>query len=122
VSNILVDYNTCLKILKTRRSIRKFRSKEMPLNLIIKAIDIARYAPSAKNSQPWRFIIISDRSILSRLAEIHSGAKPLSDSRIGIVVLSKPSESPTSYMVDASLSAMYIWLSLHCQGLGAVWI
>jgi len=114
--------NPGIEMLLSRRSIRRFRDEDVPLDLVLRAIDVARYAPSAKNSQPWRFIVINDRDILDKLSRIHGGAIPLSRARVGIAVLANPDESPTSYMVDASLSAMYLWLALHCLGLGAVWI
>lgn len=41
----------------TRRSIRKFVKRELPINLINEMINAARMAPSAKNRQPWRFIV-----------------------------------------------------------------
>jgi nitroreductase len=42
-----------------RRSIRKFTDKEIPNELITKIIEARLKAPSAKNKQPWRFIIIN---------------------------------------------------------------
>ena len=112
----------CLEALLTRRSIRVFLDKEVELDKILKAIDIARYAPSAKNSQPWRFIIITDRDKLEKLARLHGGASPLYSARLAVIVLANKYESPTSYLVDGSLAALYFWLALHCMGLGAVWI
>jgi len=106
----------------SRRSIRLFSEREVPFELIYKALNIARYAPSAKNSQPWRFIIVTDKELLLELSKIHRGAQPLVKADKAVVVLGNKDESPTSYLVDASLSALYLWLALHCMGLGAVWI
>lgn len=41
----------------TRRSIRKFTKRDVPIELINEMINAARMAPSAKNRQPWRFIV-----------------------------------------------------------------
>ncbi len=112
----------CREFLLSRRSIRYFEDREVPLELVLEAIDIARYAPSAKNTQPWRTIIIRRRDLLDKLAKLHAGARPLERAPLAIVVLAVPGESPTSYLVDASLFAMYLWLALHCLGLGAVWV
>ncbi|MEM1528794.1 MAG: nitroreductase family protein, partial [Desulfurococcaceae archaeon] len=57
-----------LEFLKSRRSIRKFRSEPPPRDLILKAVDAARFAPSAKNSQPWRFIVVEDPQVKNKLA------------------------------------------------------
>ncbi len=112
----------CRDFLVSRRSIRYFEDRDVPLGEVLEAIDIARYAPSAKNTQPWRVIIVRDRKILEELSGIHGGASPLRRARLALVVLANMNESPTSYLVDASLFAMYLWLALHCRGLGAVWI
>ena len=118
----MYNEDICFKILLTRRSIRKFKNEEVPIDIILKALDITRYAPSAMNSQPWKFIVINDRKILDSLSRLHSAAEPLQRAKIGIVILSNPKESPSSYIIDASLASMYLWLTLHCLGLGAVWI
>lgn len=110
----------CIEALLKRRSIRVFKDAEVPLDMILKAIDVARYAPSAGNRQPWRFIIIRER--LEDLAKIFRHSKLLTNAKVAVLVLANKEESPTSYMVDASLAAMYFWLALHCMGLGAVWI
>ena len=112
----------CIEALLTRRSIRVFLDKEVELDKVLKAIDIARYAPSAKNSQPWRFIIVTEKDKLERLAKLHGGARPLHNARLAVIVLVNKHESPTSYLVDGSLATLYFWLALHCMGLGAVWI
>lgn len=42
-----------------RRSIRKFSNRNVPKELILEIIDAARLAPSAKNRQPWKYIIFA---------------------------------------------------------------
>jgi nitroreductase len=48
-----------LECIKTRRSIRKFTSEPVPRKDLEELIDIARWSPSYKNSQPWEAIILS---------------------------------------------------------------
>jgi nitroreductase len=115
----LDDY---LEFLKSRRSIRRFRRDPPPLEMILKAIDVARYAPSAKNSQPWRFIVVNDPLLKDRLAEIHPWARPLKEAPVSVVVACHVDESPTSYMLDCANATIYLLLALHALGLGAVWI
>jgi len=66
----------CLEFLKSRRSIRVFTDRGVDLKIVLKAIDIAMYAPSAKNSQPWRYINVKDREILDKLSKIYPHANP----------------------------------------------
>lgn len=46
----------------TRRSIRKFTKRDVPIELINEMINAARMAPSAKNRQPWQFIVLGGKS------------------------------------------------------------
>lgn len=111
-----------LEFLKSRRSIRRFKQTKPPMELIMRAIDTARYAPSARNSQPWRFVIIEDEVVKDRLSSIHPAATPLRGAPIGIVVVCHIDESPTSYALDCANATLYLLLALHALGLGAVWI
>lgn len=45
-----------------RRSIRKFLPKDVPLERIDQLLDAGRVAPSAKNRQPWQFIVLANKS------------------------------------------------------------
>jgi len=47
------------ELLKTRRSIREFQEKEVPLALVQEIIRDSCMAPSSGNGQPWKFIIIN---------------------------------------------------------------
>ncbi|MEM2896240.1 MAG: nitroreductase family protein [Candidatus Bathyarchaeia archaeon] len=57
------------EILKERRSIRKYLPKDVPKEIILKLLEASRWAPSAHNAQPWRFIIIDKAEVKRKLAE-----------------------------------------------------
>jgi F420 biosynthesis protein FbiB-like protein len=61
------------KAIRERRSVRKYFSKEVPESVLQKVLDAARWAPSAHNAQPWRFILIRDLNVKRRLAEAMAG-------------------------------------------------
>ena len=54
-------------VFEQRRSVRKFRSTQVPGNHIEKIIDAARSAPTAGNQQPWKFLVIQDKSKIEEL-------------------------------------------------------
>jgi coenzyme F420-0:L-glutamate ligase/coenzyme F420-1:gamma-L-glutamate ligase len=56
-------------VVKQRRSIRKYLPKPVQKEVILQVLATAGYAPSAHNSQPWRFIILQDDIAKRRLAE-----------------------------------------------------
>lgn len=62
----MADY---FELLKTRRSIRDFEDKNVPLDIIRDIIQESCLAPSSGNLQPWRFIIINDRALIKRLSD-----------------------------------------------------
>ncbi|MCD6244347.1 MAG: nitroreductase family protein [Candidatus Korarchaeota archaeon] len=111
-----------LQFLVSRRSIRKFKDKPVPDDLILRILDAARFAPSAKNSQPWEFIIVKDRILKEKIGKIHKWASPLLGAPLAIVVACNREASPTSYLVDCANATMYIMLAAHALGLGTVWI
>ena len=56
-------------IIKQRRSVRKFLPKSVPQDLILEVLEAAGWAPSAHNSQPWRFIILDNANVKADLAK-----------------------------------------------------
>lgn len=56
-------------LIKSRHSIRKWQSKEVPAELLKKALDLATWAPNGGNKQNWRFYIITNRNIINSIAD-----------------------------------------------------
>jgi len=61
-----------LELLRARRTVRVFEKREVPLDLLLRALEAATWAPSAHNSQPWRFIVIGKGETRKRLIEAMS--------------------------------------------------
>ncbi|KPJ50972.1 MAG: hypothetical protein AMJ41_00595 [candidate division Zixibacteria bacterium DG_27] len=53
--------------IKQRRTVRKFKPTPVPEEHIMKILDAARFAPTAGNQQPWKFLVVRDRDTLNRL-------------------------------------------------------
>jgi nitroreductase len=122
LSCVVFRMEECLKFLMSRRSIRLFEDREVSDELIRRILDVARYAPSAKNSQPWEFVVVKDEEIRKRLASIHRYAYPLQRAPVAIAVLCDPKLSPDSYLADCANATIYLMLAAHALGLGTVWI
>ena len=58
-----------IKCIKERRSIRKFTGEKIPREIIDEIVDAAAFAPSWKNSQTTRYIVIDDRKLIDKIAE-----------------------------------------------------
>lgn len=55
--------------LKQRRSIRKYKTQPVPDALVLEVLEAAGWAPSAHNSQPWRFVVLQNVEVKRELAE-----------------------------------------------------
>ncbi|MFH1878411.1 MAG: nitroreductase family protein [Candidatus Omnitrophota bacterium] len=61
--------DSIFNLIKARRSIRAYGKKHIPIRDIELCAEAARYAPSACNSQPWKFIIVTEPSIKKKISE-----------------------------------------------------
>lgn len=69
-----MDYEDFLTLVKTRRSIRRFKPEPVPNELIEKMIDAARWAPSGFNSQLWEFVVIKSQGLREEIGAAIGGA------------------------------------------------
>lgn len=65
-----VNYETLLELVKSRRSIHRYKPDPVPDECIRKIIEAARWAPSGANAQHWEFIVIKDPATRQRILEI----------------------------------------------------
>ena len=109
----------CLK----RKSIRKFKNTPVPNTLIDTLLTSAMQAPSARNQQPWEFIVIKNKEILTKLSKVSTGARHLEHAPLGILTVMR-NETPASHMrpQDMAAATQNILLEATNQGLGSLWI
>lgn len=62
--------NEILDSMKKRRSVRSYRSQEVPEEIISRIIEAGNDAPSAMNSQPWRFVVVRSSKIRKKMLEV----------------------------------------------------
>jgi len=61
------DWNQAEKVILERRSVRWYKPEQAPEHLVRRILEAGRYAPSAGNSQPWKFIVIRDKAMLEEM-------------------------------------------------------
>ena len=64
---IAVDYDSLLVLVKKRRSIRRFNPDPIPDEYISKIIEVARWAPSGFNMQPWEFVVVKKPELREKI-------------------------------------------------------
>ncbi|HET9932784.1 MAG TPA: nitroreductase family protein [Polyangiaceae bacterium] len=55
--------------LRRRRSVRRFKADPVPEELVVRLLEGAITAPSASNKQPWKFLVVENRSLITRMAD-----------------------------------------------------
>ena len=65
--------------IKARRSVRKFKRKELPDEVLVHLLEMARTAPSGANRQPWEMVVVHDRQRLKGLVPICKEQEFLAD-------------------------------------------
>jgi len=68
-----MENDELLKIIRERRSIRKYKSTPVPDELLMKILEAGRWAPSSENAQPWRFIVVKESETRKALGRIAGG-------------------------------------------------
>lgn len=112
-----------LEAIHTRRSIRSYAPGQVSQEQIDALLRAAMAAPSAGNAQPWQFVVIDDRSLLDRLADILPYAKMLKQTPVAIMILGDTSveKYPGYWPLDCAAATQNLLLAAHGMGLGAVW-
>jgi nitroreductase len=108
----------------TRRSIRKYKNKEIPGEILENILKAGMFAPSARNEQPWHFLVVTDRELLDRLMKAHPYASMLAEAPMAILVCADTDleKSKGYWPVDCSAATQNIRLAAHTGGLGSVWL
>ena len=112
-----------LDAIRTRRSIRKYQDKPVPEELIHHILSAAMMAPSARNAQPWQFVVITNRKLLAEIPEVNPNAWMAQRAPVAILVCGDLSleKSPGYWVVDCAAAVQNLLLAAHALGLGAVW-
>ncbi len=73
-----MNYDSLLELVKKRRSIRRFKPDPIPDEYVDKIIEVARWAPSGANSQPWEFIVVKKQELRDKIIELIKEYNPIS--------------------------------------------
>jgi nitroreductase len=65
----MIDFAEFGELIRTRRSVRQFQNKSVPEDLLLKALELATWAPNGGNYQPWRFLIVSNKNLIHQMAD-----------------------------------------------------
>ncbi len=104
----------------TLSSIRSYIRKEAPEEVVKEVLEAGRLAPSAHNDQPWEFILIRDKSVLSDLERYCMSGGFISQVSFAVVVLTDPSSK--WHEIDGTRAVQNMVLTAWSRKLGSCWI
>ncbi len=111
-----------LEVVKTRRSIRCYKSDPVSDEIIHQLIDAARHAPSAGDNQPWEFIVVRNKQVKEELSKTHAWSHFVKDAPVCIVALANERLSPIYFAIDTTCAIQNLLLTSRSLGLGACWV
>lgn len=113
-----------IEAILNRRSVRKYKNKNIEDDKIMNLLKAAMYAPSARNYQPWHFIVISEREVLDKVPAVHPYAEMIYGAPLAILICGDRKLEPMDeYLaIDCAAAIQNILLTAHDLDLGAVWL
>ena len=108
-----------IEVMRTRRSVRSYRSGTVPKEVLEEIIDCARLAPSANNAQPWEFVVVTDAGRRRKIAEATDYGHFIAQASACVVVLARETKY---YLEDGSAATENIMLAARAHGLGSCWV
>jgi len=124
-------------LVKQRTSIRNFLNRPVERDKLDKCIEAARLAPSASNSQPWKFIVVDDEPLKNKLCDaafsgIYSFNSFCKTAPVIVIIVSEKSKFLTRigawfrgtqyYLIDIGIAGEHLVLQAEDLGLGTCWI
>jgi nitroreductase len=125
------------RILRGRRSIRRFLPTPVEPEKLRACLEAARIAPSAHNTQPWRIVVVDDQALKERLAAaafsgIYTGSKFAAQAPVILVLLARPGQIAARlgsriqgvpfYLIDMGIAGEHIVLQAEELGLATCWM
>ncbi|HIE52906.1 MAG TPA: nitroreductase family protein [Armatimonadetes bacterium] len=108
-----------LEALKTRRSVRVYKEEPVAREILEDLVDCARLAPTARNEQPWEFVLITEEEMRRKIANLTDFGKHIAHAPVCIAVLCRPTKY---YLEDGSAATENILLAAWAHGLGTCWV
>lgn len=102
----------------SRRQVRSFAAKPISSEALHRVLEAGRRAPSARNSQPWNFVVVTDQDQLHQLSQTWQGAAWIAGAAATIALV-MPEQSGEALLLDRSdLGQAAMQMMLAAAGLG----
>ncbi len=121
------EYMDVYEAIRTRKSVRSFLDKPVEDAKLGRIFEAARLAPSARNDQEWRFVIVREEELRKKLAEAASNQHFIAEAPVVIACCAAPVGRVMRcgfepYPIDVAIIMDHISLLAVSEGLGTCWI
>jgi nitroreductase len=106
--------------IRTRRTTRTFLPTDVPEQTMRKILEAGRLAPSARNLQPWHFVVIQDRDMLKQLSALCTTGRFVEFASCAVAVVTDPAN--TWHEIDGARAVQNMELAGWNEGVGTCWI
>jgi len=115
-----------MQAIKERRSIRAYQNRPLPEDVLREVLEAARLAPSARNRQEWRFVVVQDEGQIRRVAAAAGqpfiGTAPVIIAGVALNPERVMRCGVPTYAVDLAIAMTNITMAATAHGLGTCWI
>ncbi len=108
-----------MDVIRKRHSSRKFEDRAVSQEDLRELVDAGRLAASARNVQPWHFVVVTDKEMCKTLGNTTDHGKFIADAPACIVVLC---EDTKYYLEDGCAATQNILVAGEALGLGTCWV
>ncbi len=106
-----------IEFLRTLRAVRRFTETPVPQAAVDDILTVARWTGSARNLQPWAFVVVRDRETLERMAAAEGSAKHLAGAALGLLLVMDGSDLVAQETFDEGRLAERIALVANAHDL-----
>jgi len=108
-----------MEALKLRRSVREFKDTPIPKNVLESFVEAARLAPTARNVQPWEFVVVTEKPSLIRIGEVAETGRFIAQAAACIAVFCTDTKY---YLEDGCAATENILVAAAASGIGSCWV
>ncbi|MBN1422455.1 MAG: nitroreductase family protein [Planctomycetes bacterium] len=116
-----------LDAIRARRSVRVFRAAPIPEDALLRILEAARIAPSARNIQEWKFIVVRDAETKRRLVPACANQAFVADAPIVIAGCATVTDyvmrcGQPAHAIDLAIAIDHMTIQAAAEGIGTCWI
>ncbi len=113
--------------IQDRYSVRRYEARPVEPEKLEAVLEAARLAPSARNVQEWRFVVVQDAEMRAKLVEAANGQKFVGEAPVVIACCAVDTNyvmrcGQSAHPIDVAIAIEHMALQAVEEGLGTCWI